>query len=379
MNNTGLELKKKRILLIGPVYPYRGGIAHFTTALAEELKQSGQSVDIISYKWQYPAFLYPGKSDKDHSPNRQKPDADYILSSLNPLDWQKTFRKIQELKPDLVIFQWWVSIWAPAYHSLFKKLNKANIPFKLLVHNTYPHETKGMDKKLAHFALKHAKDFIAMTQREANKLQELLQKEVRVQIVPHPIYQAFPSSGLSKEEARANLGLLPNVPVILFFGFVRAYKGLDLAIESIAELKKRNKDAQLLVAGEFWEDLGKYQKQIADLGIQDYVKIVADYIPDDQASQYFEASDCFIAPYRDATQSGSVKLAMGYALPVVVSDVVADDFLRQMKDDCWVVPTENIPLLCDALEACLKQTKAGKTAQNVIKETWRAFIQAIIA
>lgn len=379
MENLELNPEKMKIVLIGPVYPYRGGIAHFTTALAEELKQSGHSVDIISYKWQYPAFLYPGKSDKDLSPNRPKPNASYLLSSLNPCDWRKTFKRIQDLKPDLVIFQWWVSIWAPAYHFLFKKLNKAKIPFKVLVHNTHPHEAKRLDKKLAHYALSHADSFITMTQREADRLEALLGHDIAIQTVPHPIYQAFPSSGMSQVEARKNLGLDVNSPVVLFFGFVRAYKGLDLLLDAMATLKERQVKAQLLVAGEFWEDLGQYTKQIDSLGISENVKIVAEYIPDDQASQYFEASDCFVAPYRDATQSGSVKLALGYALPVVVTEVVADDFLKGMKDDCWIVPTDDIPALVEALEACLNRGNSGKSAQNLIKETWRALNRAVIS
>lgn len=378
MENLKLNPEKMKIVLIGPVYPYRGGIAHFTTALAEELKQSGHSVDIVSYKWQYPAFLYPGKSDKDLSPNRPKPNASYLLSSLNPCDWRKTFKRIQDLKPDLVIFQWWVSIWAPAYHFLFKKLNKAKIPFKVLVHNTYPHESKGLDKKLALYALKHATDYITMTQREADKLETLLGGNITVQTVAHPIYQAFPSSGMSQAEAKENLGLDINTPVILFFGFVRAYKGLDLLLEAIALLKQRHVPMQLLVAGEFWEDQQRYAKQIDTLGIKDIVKVVPDYIPDDYASQYFEASDCFVAPYRDATQSGSVKLALGYALPVVVTDVVADDFLKSMKDDCWIVPVEDVVALSDALEACLKKGKSSKSAQNAVKNTWQALNKAIM-
>lgn len=370
--------EKKKILIVGPVYPYRGGIAHFTTALVETLKSSGHKVDIISYKWQYPAFLYPGKSDKDLSPNRPKPVANYCLSSLNPLDWLKTYKKIEALNPDLVLFQWWVSIWAPAYRYLFKKLIKAKIPFKVLVHNTYPHESKSLDKKLARYALKHAPDYITMTHREADKLTTLLGSDIMVQTVPHPIYQAFPSSGMSQVEARENLGLEKNTPVILFFGFVRAYKGLDLLLEAVGLLKQRQVPAQLIVAGEFWEDQQRYTKQIDTLGINDIVKVVPDYIPDDHASQYFEASDCFVAPYRDATQSGSVKLALGYALPVVITDVVADDFLKSMKDDCWIVPVDDVVALCDGLEACIKQGKRSKSAQNAVKNTWQALNNAIL-
>jgi D-inositol-3-phosphate glycosyltransferase len=367
----------KKIAVIGPVYPYRGGIAHFTSALAETLQSQGHEADIISYKWQYPKFLYPGKTDKDPSQNRAKPNASYILSSLNPFDWYKTFRYIQETKPDLVIFQWWVSIWSPAYAWLFKKLKRAGIPFKVLVHNTHPHEARAIDKILARYALKHACDFITMTDREAQKLKALLKTDINIQTVPHPIYKAFPSKGYSKTEARQHLGLAPNLPVLLFFGFVRAYKGLDLLLEAVAQLQAQDTPVQLLVGGEFWDDIGQYEAQIARLNIQDKVKIVAEYIPDEEASTFFEASDCLVAPYRDATQSGSVKLALGYGIPVVVSEVVADDFLRQMPSGCWIVPCDDSQALGEAIKNCLNAGEMSSESKHNIQETWQALTDAL--
>ncbi len=374
---TTPDLIPKKIAVIGPVYPYRGGIAHFTSALAETLQSQGHEVDIISYKWQYPKFLYPGKTDKDPSQSRTKPNASYILSSLNPFDWYKTFRYIWETKPDLVIFQWWVSIWSPAHAWLFKKLKRAGIPFKVLVHNTHPHEARAVDKILARYALKHARDFITMTDREALKLKALLKTDINVQTVPHPIYKAFPSKGYSKTEARQHLGLAPNLPVLLFFGFVRAYKGLDLLLEVVAQLQAQDTPVQLLVGGEFWDDIGQYEAQIARLNIQDKVKIVAEYIPDEEASTFFEASDCLVAPYRDATQSGSVKLALGYGIPVVVSEVVADDFLRQMPSGCWIVPCDDSQALGEAIKSCLNAGEMSNESKHNIQETWQAPTDAL--
>ena len=290
-----------------------------------------------------------GKTDKDPSQNRAKPDASYILSSLNPCDWLKTYRYIQKIKPDLVIFQWWVSIWSPAYAWLFKKLKRAGIPFKVLVHNTHPHEARTLDKLLARFAFKHARGFITMTEREAQKLKVLLKSDINVQTVPHPIYQAFPSKGYRKAEARQHLGLVPDLPVLLFFGFVRAYKGLDLLLEAVARLQTQNTPVQLLVGGEFWDDIGQYEAQIVRLNIQDKVKIVAEYIPDDLASTFFEASDCFVAPYRDATQSGSVKLA--WAWHPRISDIVADD--SSQMPSMLIVP-------CDDPKPLAKPSKTPK-------------------
>ncbi len=367
----------KKIAVIGPVFPYRGGIAHFTSALAETLQSQGHEADIISYKWQYPKFLYPGKTDKDPSQNRTKPNASYILSSLNPCDWHKTYRYIWKTKPDLVIFQWWVSIWSPAYAWLFKKLKRAGIPFKVLVHNTHPHEARAIDKFLARYALKHARDFITMTDREAKKLKTLLKTDINIQTVPHPIYKAFPSKGYSKTEARQHLGLAPNLPVLLFFGFVRAYKGLDLLLEAVAQLQAQDTPVQLLVGGEFWDDIGQYEAQIVRLNIQDKVKIVAEYIPDEEASTFFEASDCLVAPYRDATQSGSVKLALGYGIPVVVSEVVADDFLRQMPSGCWIVPCDDPQALGEAIKSCLNAGEMSSESKHNIQETWQALTDAL--
>lgn len=320
-----------KIVLIGPVPPYRGGIAHFTQSLAEKLGQAGHEVLTISYRKQYPTWLYPGKSDKDYSQITTLKDVDFLFSPLNCWDWRKTLREIRNYQPDLVIYPWWVTFWAPATSWLLGKLRKYGIPATVLVHNTFPHEGGWLDNQLTKFALKDARSFVTMTEKEAQRLKAVVQEGSRINTAAHPVYSQFPRSGLGKSEVRDKLGLPVGDPLALFFGFVRPYKGLDVLLKAVGILKQEQVILHLIVAGEFWQGVAEYEKLINHLGISDMVTIRAEYIPDAQAGLYFEAADFFVAPYLDGTQSGSIKLAMGYGLPLIVTDVITDPLTMSYK------------------------------------------------
>jgi D-inositol-3-phosphate glycosyltransferase len=315
-----------KIVLIGPVYPYRGGIAHFTANLAQTFQENGYDLTVISFSKQYPKFLYPGKDDKDLSSGRSVANAEYILSPLNPFDWFKTVKRIKVLKPDLVILQWWTTFWSFATHSLLSSLKKAGIPTKVIVHNAIPHEGKKIDQLLAKYALGNATRFVVMNKREEEKIGALI-KGAAMQLVPLPIYRPFNAEVMSKSEARKKLGLDDGKKIGLFFGFVRPYKGLGVLLDAIKILKDEGKiDAYcFVIAGEFWHDKKQYMDTIKAFGIEDHTVVHDHYIPDDQAGLYFQAADFFVAPYTAGTQSGALKMAMGYGLPCIVSSVIADD------------------------------------------------------
>lgn len=367
-----------KIVLLGPVPPYRGGIAHFTQSLAENLVQGGHEVLTISYLKQYPGWLYPGKSDKDYSQKTILKDVEFLFSPLNCWDWRKTLREIRDYQPDLVIYPWWVTFWAPATSWLLGKLRKFDIPAKVLVHNTFPHEEGWLDKQLTKFALKDARSFITMTEKETQRLKAVVREGSSIKTAAHPVYRQFPRSGLNKSEVRYKLGLPVGDPLALFFGFVRPYKGLDILLEAVGILKQEKVNIHLIVAGEFWQGVAEYEKLIDELGIGDIVTIRAEYIPDAEAGLYFEAADFFVAPYIDGTQSGSIKLAMGYGLPLIVTDVITDPTICAHQSGLIVVPAGDAKSLAAGMHKVENYDRSAIQGTKTFQSSWSELINALL-
>jgi D-inositol-3-phosphate glycosyltransferase len=307
-----------KLAVIGPVHPYRGGISHFTTLLAQNLIARGHDVLTVSFKRQYPRFLYPGTSDKDPSLQPLQVGAEYILDPLYPWTWRRALRRIQAHQPALTVIQWWSTFWAPAYAYLARRLKTV-----YLIHNTLPHEPRFFDPFLAKLALGRGQAFIVQTQREGERLKRLL-PHAQTTLCPHPVYDMLADQRIPPAEARQKLNLPPKEPVILFFGFVRAYKGLGILLQALAELKAAGKSFTLLIAGEFWEDEVACRKQIQELGLVEQVRIENRYIPNEEVPLFFSAADLFAAPYLEGTQSGAAKMALGFGLPLVLSEIIRD-------------------------------------------------------
>jgi glycosyltransferase involved in cell wall biosynthesis len=367
-----------RISLIGPVYPYRGGIAHFTTMLAKKLMEGGHEVQVISFKKQYPAWLYPGKSDKDTSPGRIKVPADYLLTPYDPFTWIQTIRTIKEFEPKKVVFPWWVTIWGPAFRYLIKRLRNSGIQTTFLIHNTTPHEGHFWDPLLAKETLKWADQFIVMSEKEKMRLETLIPDAKNISIVPHPIYDMFKPTSLSKGEIRLKLRLPLDKPVILFFGFIRPYKGLNILIDTLDFIISKGQEVHLLIAGEFWEDRAKYDAQIKTAGLEKYVHIFDYFIPDDEAAEFFEAANLFVAPYTDGTQSGAVKLALGFGLPIVVTDIISDPLIHEVPDLCQIVVANNCNALASGLiNAIDSQRMDQDTMELLFNKSWQNLVDNI--
>ena len=357
--------------------PYRGGIARFTASLAEELLDIGHDVKVISFRKQYPKLLYPGKTEKDYSQNISAVRTEFLFSPLNLKDWNETLEQIKRFQPDLVIDQWWTTFWAPATSWLIHQVNKAGINIKILVHNAFPHDSTWLDAKLTAWALRDASSFVTMTEAQANRLRSVVSSQAEILTAPHPVYRQFPNSGLSKVEVRKKLGLPLEVPIALFFGFVRPYKGLRILIDAMGILKSKGSRIHLVVAGEFWDDQDVYENQIAELGIKDMVTIRADYIPDSEAGLYFESADFFVAPYLDGTQSGSIKQAMGYQLPLVVTDVLTDPIIKENSLDLFIISPGNARALAKALQdAGILQTERTD-CENTSQPSWQKLITSL--
>ena len=367
-----------KISIIGPVYPYRGGIAHFTTMLAKKLMEEGHEVQVISFKKQYPALLYPGKSDKDLGPGRIKVPAKYLLTPHNPLTWKRTAQSIIKFKPQKVVFPWWVTIWGPAFRYLLKRLRRTGIQTTFLIHNTTPHEGQFWDTFLAKETLKWADHFIVMSEKEKFRLNALIPDSKNISIVPHPIYDMFKPTSLSKNEIRQKLNLPEKKPVLLFFGFIRPYKGLSILIDALEIIISKGQEVHLLIAGEFWEDREKYDAQINAAGLEKHVHIFDYFIPDDEAAAFFEAADLFVAPYTGGTQSGALKAALGFGLPIVMTDIISDSLVREIPD-LYQLATVNDPnsLAVGILKAINQQKMDHHRIELLFRKSWQDLVEEI--
>jgi glycosyltransferase involved in cell wall biosynthesis len=370
-------MTEKRLTLIGPVTPYRGGISHFTTMLAHRLKAESCEVQVISFKRLYPAWLYPGKSDKDLSKSRLKVAADYTLTPLSPVSWVRTIRAIRAFNPDRVVFQWWVTFLGLAYFSLLSGLRRYQK--SAVIHNVIPHEARFFDRFIARLVLKRMDRLILLSEQERDRLRQLLPEKKDVQVAPLPVFSMFPDVDCDRYQARKKLGL-GNVdqPIVLFFGFIRPYKGLQDLLAAVGLLKEQGIDLKLLVVGEFWQDKSDYEAQVSALGIDAQVMFFDRYVPDHEVGYFFRAADVFAAPYRSGTQSAAIKAAINFGLPLVLTDVIADRISRSYVDEACIVPPRDPAHLAEALKKGLKRkSPTPDVIQNLIDETWQVLTQAL--
>ena len=309
-----------RIAVIGPTFPYRGGIAHHTTLLVRHLREQ-HSVDFISFKSQYPGWLFPGKTDRDPSTDTLAEPCEYILSPMDPISWIRTAYRVRNTRPDLVILPWWIPFWAPAWFVVAFLASIGRTHRTVFVcHNVFPHERHWWDRPLAHLALSRGDQFIVHSQQDADHLLSLF-PIAKYSVSPLPTFGIGGGDTVSKDVARQQLGLLLDQPVLLFFGFVRPYKGLDVLLDAMPLVMDQLPTAHLLIVGEMWKDKTEYLAQIERLGIADNLTIVDQYVPNEELGLYFGAADVVVLPYRSATQSAVVQLAFAYGKPVITTNV----------------------------------------------------------
>ena len=365
-----------KIVLIGPVYPYRGGIAHYTTQLAKSLLEAGHDVKVISFKRQYPGWLYPGQSDRDPSQEPLTVPADYLLDPLYPWTWLMTVATIQKDAPDLVLFQWWTTFWAFAFGYICRELRERKIRTGYLIHNVIPHEARPWDRFLAKMALRQGDAFLVQSSGQREVLQKLI-PAAKPEMIELPVYDMFAAQKMDRGTARRKLGLPENPPLVLFFGIVRPYKGLALLLEAMGHLLAEGYQAGLYIAGEFWEDVQKYREQIDRLQLTGKVWIDNRYIPNEELPVIFSAADVFAAPYTDATQSAAVKMALGFGLPIVVTPVVVNKSMQPWIDRrVFVCSAEDSATIVDALKRALSIAPIENPWANS-SASWTAVIEKL--
>jgi len=312
-----------KVCLVGPTYPYKGGISHYNTTLCNELSKK-HNVFLISYKRQYPSFLYPGKEQINKDSNikvNKNVNSKYIIDTINPLTWFKTYSIIKKENPDLVIFQWVHPFFTPVFFTITSLLKKfAHTKILFICHNVLPHERTKMDEFLIKIAFKNVDYFIVHSKEDYGNLKKII-PNAKVKQSVHPRYDIFKIEIIPKEDARSLLDISLNTNVILFFGIIREYKGLMYLIKAMPKIINKIDDISLLIAGEFWDSKNKYIDEIKKLGIESHVKIIDKYIPDEEVGVYFSASDVVILPYISATQSGIIQIAYAFEKPVITTDV----------------------------------------------------------
>ena len=362
-----MDRELKRIAIVGPVYPYKGGIAHYTGLLCKNLREQFET-QMISFQVQYPKILFR-KEQKDFENNSFEVQVTrYILHTANPFNWGKCAREILAGKPDLVIFQWWHPYFAPCYRSLLRKLKGVKTLF--ICHNVFPHERFPLDRALTKMVLKRGDFFITHSKTDAADLRSI-RKDAAICEAVHPTYDAFQFHNLTQKQARQKLGLGEQGQVLLFFGFVREYKGLKHLIAALPEITQRLPGAHLLIVGDFGKDKQEYLDLIAQNKVEQFLSIYDGYIPDQEVEQYFAASDLVVLPYESATQSGIVQIAYGFERPVVATNVggLPDVVLHEKTG--YLVPPKDSKALADAVVRFFEEQKAEDFAQNIRKEAAR--------
>lgn len=309
-----------RVVIIGPAHPLRGGLATFNQRLAREFSDQGHDCSIYSFSLQYPSFLFPGTTQYSNEPAPGDIQIHTLINSVNPLNWIRTGNRLRKERPDIIVVRYWLPFMGPALGTILRRVRKnGHTRIVCIADNVIPHERRPGDNAFTKYFLKSCDAFVTMSEKVMQDLRTF-QPAKPAKLVTHPLYDNF-GSILSKSDARRHLGLPENEKIILFFGFIRKYKGLDLLLEAMADERIRRSGIRLLVAGEFYEDASAYNELINRLGIREKLILRTDFIPDSEVKYYLCAADAVIQPYRNATQSGVTPLAYHFEKPMLVTNV----------------------------------------------------------
>jgi glycosyltransferase involved in cell wall biosynthesis len=366
-----------RIAYLSTFYPYRGGIAQFNAALLKAFSENHET-KAYTFTRQYPELLFPGKTqyagEKDSA---EDVGAVRVLDSINPLTYGKTARTIMQFKPDIMVTKYWMPFFSPSLGTVGKSLKKSGVVNVAILDNVIPHEKKFYDKVLTKYFLNNYNAFVAMSQSVADDLLTF-KPDAKYALHPHPIFDF--GEHINKTEAKAKLGLNANDNYMLFFGFIRRYKGLDMLLDAMADARLKGKNLKLIVAGEYYEDGTFYENKIKELSIQDNVILRTDYIPSDMVKYYFCAADIIVQPYRSATQSGVTQIAYHFEKPMLVTDVGGlSEIVPHNKVGYVVQP--NATAIADAINDFYENKREAPFTANTKEEKkrfqWESFAAAI--
>lgn len=314
----------RKIIILGPAHPLRGGLASFDQRLCKEFNDQGYDCSIYSFSLQYPSFLFPGTTQYSTEPPPENIRIETCINSVNPFNWLKIGWKLKKERPDLIVVRYWLPFMGPALGTILRlaSTNRHSL-IVAITDNVLPHEKRPGDRIFTRYFLKSCQAFVTMSEKVLADLKQFEPGKPARQVL-HPLYDNF-GPAIPTNEARTKLGLEQDKILLLFFGFIRKYKGLDLLLEAMNLLNKKGVLSQynikLLIAGEFYEDAQKYKEQIRDLKLEDYLVLKTDFIPDQEVRYYLCSANLVVQPYRNATQSGVTPLSYHFEKPMLVTNV----------------------------------------------------------
>lgn len=372
---------KRKVILIGSAYPLRGGLATFNERLIREYLKRGVDASIYTFSLQYPGFLFPGKTQYSADPAPKDIPIRIRINSINPLNWLSVGNEIRKIKPDLVIVKFWMPFMAPCFGTICRIIKKnKHTRIISVIDNIIPHEKHHGDRILAQYWINSADGFIAMSRSVLDDLKTFFKNKNKPTLFcAHPLYDNF-GDPVSKEVAKQRLNMDNDFHYILFFGFIREYKGLDLLLKAFADERLRKYPLKLVVAGEFYCDPKPYYELIDLYGLKDRVIMSNDFIPDSEVVNYFCSADLVVQPYKNATQSGVTQIAYHFNKPMIITDVGGlGEFVPDGKAGYVVNPD---PLkIADAIIRFYEEKKEEEFSKfaSVEKEkySWGKMIEAI--
>jgi glycosyltransferase involved in cell wall biosynthesis len=372
--------RRRRLCLIGPTFPYRGGISHYHTCLALELAKR-HDVRVVNFSRLYPDFLFPGKTQYDESASPLEIPSERLIDSINPFSWIRAGFRAARWRPEVVLVQWWHPFFAPAIFTIctiLKMMRRGRILF--ICHNVVPHETSPIDRMLSRIAFSAAGGFLVQSKEDRENL-IAMRRNAAVTVHPHPIYDFFRTGLLNREEARSRIGERDG-NLVLFFGYIRPYKGLVYLIEAMRTVRNRV-DARLLVVGEFYEESGPYRELVGKLELSDAVRFVDRYVGNEEVESFFTASDLVVLPYISATQSGIAQIALAFDRPVVVTDVGGLPEVVSQGGTGFVVPRADPQAIADTIIEFFLGGWAAKMAPFFAEEkkrfSWSSLVTSLEA
>jgi D-inositol-3-phosphate glycosyltransferase len=369
-----------KIVLLGAAYPYRGGIAHFTETLYRKLVARGNDVRVVTFTRQYPSFLFPGTSQTESTPATDPIPTERLLDTLWPPSWWRTARRIADERPDLLVPRFWMPFFAPSLGMVCRLVRRRGVRVAAILDNVIPHERRPGDRALTRFFLRQCDSFLVLSESVARDLQSLRPGAPCVRLY-HPIYDIF-GEPEERAAARRALGLGDDENVLLFFGTIRRYKGLDTLLDALP-LVLREVPVTLLVAGEFYGGEERTREKIRRLGIESAVRLSGAYVPTSEVPRYFAAANVVVQPYVSATQSGVAQVAFQFGRPLIVTDVGGLGEVVPDGEAGLVVPPEDPPALARAIVRFLREGLETRLTEGVLRErkkyTWDPLCEAIEA
>jgi D-inositol-3-phosphate glycosyltransferase len=369
-----------KVVIIGPAYPLRGGLATYNERLARAFQAAGDGVRIVTFSLQYPGFLFPGQTQFSTEPGPTDIAIEVSLNSVNPLSWLAVGRRLRRERPDLVVFRFWLPLMGPALGTVARLVRgNGHTRVVAITDNVIPHEKRPGDGPLTRYFLSACDGFVTMSRSVLDDLQKLGFRNKPALYRPHPLYDNF-GPAKPKAAALAALGLDPSFRYVLFFGFIRAYKGLDILLEALADARVAALPMKLIIAGEFYEDAAPYEAIIQRLNLESRLVRATDFIPNERVADYFSAADLVMQPYKNATQSGVSQVAYHFGRPMLVTDVGGLAELIPHGVVGYVVPPTTTAIadaLVDFYANDREETLATNVRHEARKFSWEVMVAAL--